>query len=339
MSGSAWQWAAAALAVAFVLTPLVRRYSRRRGLIDRPGARRSHSAPVARGGGLAIGISLVSTAGTWAPAGPQVLPFLLGAMIVSLLGWWDDHRPLRVGWRLAVQVLVAAGLVAWLGPVESIQVAGKPLALAWLWSPLAVVALVWLMNLFNFMDGSDGLASAQAVISCGLFAGAFALQSEAVSSGLAAIAAGATAGFLFWNWPRARIFLGDSGSLLLGWCVGALALFGTLSGSVSIWLAFVIVSPFVVDATMTLGWRLVRGERWYTPHTEHAYQYLIRMGWSHRRVLLAWIALNAVLVVPITALVLWKPQFELGAAAGLTVILAGAWYVVHFVIAKERVTT
>lgn len=339
MSGSAWQCAVTALAIAFVLTPLVRCYSRWRGLIDEPGARRSHSAPIARGGGLAIAISLVATTGAWPPAGPQVLPFLLGAMIISLLGWWDDHRPLRVGWRLAVQVFAAAGLVAWLGPVESIHVAGKAFALEWIWSPLAVVALVWLMNLFNFMDGSDGLASAQGVISCGLFAVAFALQSESVSFVLAAIAAGATAGFLFWNWPRASIFLGDSGSLLIGWCVGALALFGTLSGSVSIWLAFVIVSPFVVDATLTLGWRLIRGERWYTPHTEHAYQYLIRMGWSHLSVLLAWIALNAVLVMPVTALVLWKPQFDLGAAAGLTVILAGAWYVVHFVIAKERVTT
>jgi len=334
-----WQAAVAALALGFVLTPLVRRYSLRRGLIDEPGPRRTHANHVARGGGLAIGIAIVSASGFQTMVDRQTLPFLLGAVIVLLLGWCDDHRPLPVGWRLATQLSVAVGVLAWLGPVESILVAGVPVELVWVWTPLAVIALVWLMNLFNFMDGSDGLASAQGVISCGLFSAAFAMHGEPVSAGLASIAAGATAGFLFWNWPRAGIFLGDSGSLLLGWCVGSLALFGTLSGSISIWLAFVIVSPFVVDATATLGWRLIRGKQWYTPHSEHAYQYLIRMGWSHQRVLLAWIALNAVLVVPATAVVLWNPQSDLGVAAGMAVILAGGWYVVHFVVANERVTT
>ena len=339
MSAPGWQAAATALVIAFLLTPLVRRYSLRRGLIDEPGPRRSHATRIARGGGLAIGVAIVSASCFQAMAGQQTLSFLLGAVIVLSLGWCDDHRPLPVGWRLATQLFVAVGILTWLGPVESIHVAGMPVDLVWVWTPLAAVALVWLMNLFNFMDGSDGLASAQGVISCGLFSAVFAVHGELVPAGLAGVVAGATAGFLFWNWPRASIFLGDSGSLLLGWCVGSLALFGTLSGSISIWLAFIIVSPFVVDATATLGWRLARGKRWYTPHKEHAYQYLIQMGWSHHRVLLAWIALNALLVVPATALVLWKPQSDLGAAAGMAVILAGGWYVVHFVVSNERVTT
>ncbi len=338
MSGFGWQLAAAALLMSFMLTPLVRRYSLRRGLIDKPGPRRTHAALVARGGGVAVGVSVVIASGFVTPDGTQALPFLLGALIVLLLGWCDDHRPISVGWRLGTQLFVAIGAVAWLGPVESIYIAGMPLELVWIWTPMAVVAMVWLMNLFNFMDGSDGLASAQTVISCGLFAAAFAAHEEPVATALAGIVAGAAAGFLFWNWPRARIFLGDSGSLLLGWCVASLALFGTLSASVSIWLSYVIVSPFVVDATATLCWRLARGERWYTPHQEHAYQYLIRVGWSHRRVLLAWITLNAVLVLPATALVLWKPQYDLGVAAGISVILAGAWHLVHSVVAKELTT-
>jgi len=331
-----WQTALAAMALAFVLTPLVRRYSVWRGLIDEPDTRRRHVGPVARGGGLAIVISILALGAVQATSAPSVLPCLLGMLAVSLLGWCDDHRPLPVRWRLFAQLSLAAGLVAWLGPVESIQVAGSSVALVWVWTPLAVVALIWLINLFNFMDGSDGLAATQSLISFGLFAVAFGMQGDAVPAGLAGLAAGATAGFLCWNWPRARIFLGDAGSLLLGWCMGCLALLGTLGGSVSVWLSFVIVSPFVVDATATLGWRLARGERWYTPHSEHAYQYLIRMNWSHRRVLLAWIALNALLVVPATALVLWMPQFDLGVAAGLTVILVGVWYVIHFVTAKQH---
>ena len=338
MNGADWQAAGAALVLAFLLTPVVRRYSLARRLIDEPGPRRSHATGIARGGGLAVGLAVVIVAGFRDPAAPLALPFLVGAMVIVLLGWCDDHRPLPVGWRLAIQLFAAVGIVAWLGPVESIHVAATPVKLVWVWTPLAVIALMWLMNLFNFMDGSDGLASAQAVISCALFCAAFAFQGEYGSSGIAGIVAGATAGFLFWNWPPARIFLGDSGSLLLGWCVGSLALFGTLNGRLSIWLAFVIVSPFVVDATATLCWRLIRGERWYTPHQEHAYQYLIRAGLSHRSVLLAWILLNAVLVVPATALVLWKPQSDLGVAVGMSVILAGAWYLVHFVVVKERTT-
>jgi len=339
MSLDAWQSAGLALIAALVLTPLMRWYSLRRGLIDQPGARRSHSSPVARGGGLAIGISLVMTAVAFAPNSAVVAPFVGGAAIVSLLGWRDDHAPLGVGWRLGIQLLLAAGIIAWLGPVEAISIGGVTVQAAWLWTPTAVLAIVWLMNLFNFMDGSDGLASSQAVISFTLFAFAFGLAGETAGAWLAAVAAGASLGFLFWNRPPASIFLGDSGSLLLGWCAGAFALTGTLSDSFSVWVSFIIVSPFVIDATVTLCWRLARGERWYTPHTNHAYQYLIRLRWSHGKVLLAWIALNGLLVVPATVLALWKPQADLGVAAVMTVILAGAWYVVHFVVAKDRVTT
>lgn len=339
MSPDAWQSAGIALLGALVLTPVMRGYSRRRGLMDQPGARRSHSSPVARGGGLAIGISLVATAIAFAPEGALVAPFVGGAAIVSLLGWCDDHAPLSVGWRLGIQLLVAVGITLWLGPVESISIADARFSAAWLWTPMAIVAIVWLMNLFNFMDGSDGLASSQASISFALFAFAFALAGETAGAWLAAAAAGASLGFLFWNRPTASVFLGDSGSLLLGWCAGGLALAGTLTDSFSVWVSFIIVSPFAVDATATLCWRLARGERWYTPHADHAYQYLIRLGWSHGKVLLAWIALNGLLVVPATVMALWKPQADLGVAAVLTVVLAGAWYVVHFVVAKACVTT
>lgn len=339
MSPAAWQSAAIALVVAFVLTPLVRAYCRRRGLIDRPGARRSHRAPVARGGGLAISIALLSTILAFAPDDALVLPFSVGAAVVSLLGWRDDYAPLSVGWRLGIQMFVAAGIIAWLGPVDSIEVGRRTITAPWLWTPLAVIAMVWLMNLFNFMDGSDGLASTQAVISFTLFALGFGLAGENAAAWLAAVCAGASTGFLFWNWPGASIFLGDSGSLLLGWGAGAFALTGTLTGSVSVWLAFIIVSPFVIDATLTLCWRLMRGERWYTAHRDHAFQCLLRLGWSHGQVLVAWIALNCLLVVPATLIAFWQPQGETGAAAVLSVCLAGVWYVVRFVVAKERLTT
>lgn len=335
---TAWQAALTALVLALVLTPLVRRYALRRGLIDHPGARRSHQLPVVRGGGLAVGISIVLTILLFSPGGALFRVYAAGSIVVCLLGWRDDHAPLPVRWRLGVQMLVAAGAVSVLGPVESIRLGGIVVSASWLWSTLAFIAIIWLINLFNFMDGSDGLASTQAALSCMLFALAFSFAGQLADAWLAAVTAGAAAGFLFWNRPRASIFLGDAGSLLLGWCIGCLALAGATTGSVSIWLSLIIVSPFVVDATATLGWRLARGEQWYTAHRDHAYQYLIRVGWSHRKVLVHWILLNGFLVLPATAVVLWKPQIDMVVAAALTAILLGVWYVVHFVVAKERVT-
>lgn len=109
--------------------------------------------------------------------------------------------------------------------------------------------------------------------------------------------------------------------------------------TVAVWLAYVVFSPFVNGGAATLCWSVARGKRWYTPRTDHSYQCQIRMGRPNQSVPPTWIALNGLPVVPATAMVLWKPQADPGAAAVVTVILAGAWYLVHFVVAKERVTT
>jgi len=114
-----------------------------------------------------------------------------------------------------------------------------------------------------------------------------------------------------------------------------LALGGAVTGALSVWLAFILVSPFVVDATATLGWRLARGERWYTPHRDHAYQYLLRSGWSHRGVLFGWIAVNGLVVVPSAALVVWNPALDLAIAAAVGVILTGFWCLIHFAIRRR----
>lgn len=325
------------LASTVAITPLVRRYAIARGLVDCPGPRRNHLGAVPRGGGLAIAATFA--AGVLAAAPGTVVAWMLGsALLVAALGWAEDHRALPVSARLVAEFGLAAVVVAALGPVDAIALGGVRVDAAWLWTPLAVVAVVWLTNLFNFMDGADGLAAAQAAISAATFAVLFALAGHPGPAEYGLMAAAAALGFLAWNRPRARIFLGDTGSLLLGWCMAMLALAGTLTGAAAPALAFIVVAPFVVDATLTLGWRAARGARWYTPHQDHAYQYLIRAGWSHGRVLLLWIALNALLVMPAAALVVHWPEAELGVAATLAAVLTGGWYVVHFIVAKERVT-
>ncbi|MDT8448965.1 MAG: glycosyltransferase family 4 protein [Wenzhouxiangellaceae bacterium] len=328
-----------ALLLGLLLTRLVLAYARARGLVDEPGPRRSHDVPVPRGGGLAIALALLPLLVLSGAREPTTVVFVASALVIVVLGWADDHRPLPVAWRLGIQTVLAVAAVVALGPVEKIVVAGHELSGAWLWSALAVVALVWIVNLFNFMDGADGLAATQAIISHLLFFAVFAGAGEPGLAWIALLVACATTGFLFWNRPRATIFLGDSGSLLLGWSAAFLALAGAVTGVCSIWLSFVIISPFVVDATATLAWRVARGRRWYTPHRDHAYQFLIRAGWSHRRVLVHWVALNGLLVAPAALLANRKPLIDSGVAAAVGIILLGAWYVVHFVVVKERMTT
>jgi len=321
--------------VALAATPVIRRYASARGIVDEPGPRRSHEAPVPRGGGLALALAGIPAALAGAPSEPAVGVFAAGALVITGLGWLDDRMPRPAGLRLGVQGAVALAAVLVLGPVEPGRAAGIELGGAWLWSGLAVVALVWLINLFNFMDGSDGLAATQSLLTCAMFAVVFVFDGSAGPASVAIAMGAAALGFLFWNWPRAGIFLGDSGSLLLGWTVGLLALAGSATGSVSVWLSFILASPFVVDSTATLCWRLARGERWYTPHRDHAYQCLLRAGWSHRGVLLTWIAANALVVVPAAAVVVLNPALDSAVAAVVGSVLTGGWCLVHFVHQKE----
>jgi len=339
MTSGQWVLLAAAALAAWILTPLVRRYAVARGIADSPGPRRSHDRVVPRGGGIAIAVAALGCAAAGAASAGNTVVFICGAVIVVMLGWLDDRKSLPAGRRLLVQAAVGVGAVALIGPVTAISVGEFEIAGTWIWSALAIPALIWLMNLFNFMDGADGLAASQCVISCSVFATIFVVAGEFELAWIAAALAASTTGFLVWNWPPASVFLGDAGSLLLGWAAGVLALGGVVTGAMSVWLAFIVVSPFVIDATATLVWRLVRGERWYTPHRDHAYQYLLRRGWSHREVLLSWIGLNAVLVAPAAAVVTWRPTLDWMIATVVGLILSGIWCRVHFLHPKENPRT
>jgi len=322
-----------AAAVTVLLTPVARRYALWRGLIDQPGPRRSHDRPVARGAGLAAALVLVAAALFGAPQALAAHVFAGSALLVALLGWWDDHRPLPVKARLGGQVIAVAGAIALLGPVTEVEFGGHAIGAGsagrWIWTPVTAVAMIWVMNLFNFMDGSDGLATTQSLISGTVLAIVLLLAGAPTAAWIAAACAAVALGFLAWNRPPASVFLGDSGSLMFGWTFAFLGLVGTLDGTLSPALLFICLAPFVVDATATLLWRLARGERWYTAHRDHVYQVLIRAGWTHRRVLVALVLLNVLLVVPAVGLVLVRPRLDLIVALVLAGVLIGVWYFVH----------
>jgi Fuc2NAc and GlcNAc transferase len=192
-----------------------------------------------------------------------------------------------------------------------------------------ILAMVWLMNVYNFMDGSNGMAGFQGVFAGVMMAVLFQLGGEFTMALIALSVAAACAGFLPLNFPNARVFMGDVSSVPLGFIFASLTVYGVQTGSLSLTVSILIMSVFLVDATLTLLSRVFRGERWYTAHARHVYQRLIARGWSHFRVLVVYQAINVFLVLPALVLAIIFPQYAI-ATVGLTLFLLGTcWLVVN----------
>jgi UDP-GlcNAc:undecaprenyl-phosphate GlcNAc-1-phosphate transferase len=249
-----------------------------RVLVDHPNARSLHEVPTQRIGGIGLMAGALAVA-AWC-AGGRYSAVLACALALALLSAVDDWRSLPVGVRLPAHAAAAAigiATLAWEAP----DALGPALALA------LVLAIVWMTNLYNFMDGADGLAGLMTVIGFGAMStAAFVAGDLALAMACAAIAS-AGAGFLAFNFPPARIFLGDAGSIPLGFLAATLGAHGAHSGAWPWWFPLLAFSPFVVDASVTLGKRLIRGERIWIAHRHHYYQRLVLGGWSARRLVAA----------------------------------------------------
>lgn len=253
--------------------------------LDQPNERSLHVTPTPRTGGVGVMAGLLAGGALVALAGLGSLPLaaaLTGAGGLALVGLADDRFGLSARLRLLAQLLVAGAYLALLGPAGG--------GLEWLALGLG---LVWMGNLYNFMDGSDGLAGGMALFGFAAFAVAAALAGQA---GLALVCTGvaaAAAGFLVFNFHPARIFMGDVGSVPLGFLAGALGLAGRESGAWPLWFPLLVFAPFILDATVTLLRRALRGERIWQAHRTHYYQRLVQMGLGHRRTALLAYALMA----------------------------------------------
>ncbi|MBI5107746.1 MAG: glycosyltransferase family 4 protein [Rhodocyclales bacterium] len=256
----------AALATSLFLDLLLRRSHALP--VDRPNQRSLHQQPMPRIGGLALfpGIVLaVLISGVWEPL---VLAPLALAGLLFFLSIVDDWRGLSASLRFGTHFAAALGFAVWLAGVT-------PLALA------GAFAMTWMTNLYNFMDGANGLAGGMTAIGFGVLGLA---SGEAV---LVYATMGAALGFLRYNFDPARVFLGDAGSIPLGFLAGALSFAGVAHGQWPLWFPLLVFAPFVLDATVTLLKRMVRQEKVWAAHRQHYYQRLVRMGWSHRRLALA----------------------------------------------------
>lgn len=282
-----WYMAIAAVAAIGValMTRMLITAARSKGVLDVPNQRSSHTRPTPRGGGAAIVLAVLAAEVALAALGlldrETATALIVGGGLVAAVGAWDDVRPLTPQPRLLVQFLAAGLAVCAVAGVDGLSVGAPRTTLSLGPATLAVVAIVWMTNLYNFMDGIDGIAGSEALIAGSVACFLFQASGQ---PGLAAVAlviwAGA-AGFLVFNLPPARIFMGDVGSGFLGFTFAVLAISGDRRGGLSAAWVLLPLVPFGVDATATLVRRAARGESVTAAHREHLYQLLAPPGRSH----------------------------------------------------------
>lgn len=315
-----WWLAVAVVGISFALTYWLRRYALHKSLLDIPNGRSSHSVPTPRGGGVAIVVSylaaLVFLFVDDALSTPLFLALLGSGLVIAALGFLDDHGHVAARWRLLGHFIAAVWALIWLGGLPPVAMFGSVLNIGWLGHVLAVFYLVWLLNLYNFMDGIDGIASVEAVCVCLSAALIYALSGFYELIWLPLLLVAAVLGFLFWNFPPARIFMGDAGSGFLGIILGVLSLQAAWISSQFLWSWLILLGVFIVDATVTLIRRLVRGDKVYEAHRSHAYQFASRRYGRHLPVTSAVGVINLVWLLP---LALCVTQFGLNGVIGVIV--------------------
>jgi Fuc2NAc and GlcNAc transferase len=321
---------AACAAAAWLLTGAVRRYALARSILDIPNHRSSHAAPVPRGGGLAITAVILAGAALGGALGivPARAAVALagGGAIVAGVGWLDDHSHVSARYRAMAHFAAAAFALFCLGGMDSLRLGSGEVFLGPAGPALALLGIVWATNLYNFMDGIDGIAGGEAVV-VGTVGGVLLwLSGHGGLALLAVLVAGAGFGFLVWNWAPARIFMGDVGSGLLGFAFAVLAVASENAGGVPLLGWVLLLGAFFWDATATLLRRVAHGERWYDAHRSHAYQRAVQSGLSHRQVTGSVLLLTALLAVLAATGWRWPDLLLPALAAG--VLLVGAAYAV-----------
>ena len=321
-------FALACLLASWAVTWAVRHDAIRRQVLDHPNERSSHDVPTPRGGGVAIVVVAVTAeAALWYIgwlSRETALALAVGGVAVAAIGWLDDHGGVSAKARAAVHFAAAAWALGWLGGLPELRYGAGSVPLGIVGAVLAAFGIVWSTNLYNFMDGIDGIAGTEGV-TCAAAGGALLLATG--ERGLAAAAfalAAASAGFLAWNWHPARIFMGDAGSYFLGFTFAVLAVASERAGAVPLLAWMVLLGVFVFDATATLVRRFRRGERWHQAHRSHAYQRAASTRAHHPRVSGAVAGVNAVLAALAAAGTL-RPGLLLPILAA-ALLLLGALY-------------
>lgn len=329
MTDDAWFAIPLAAAIAFAAAALLAGWivSRRptRWLIDHPNERSLHEQPVSRAGGLAILLGLAcgcTVVALYAPPDPAYVWVLAGALLIAAVSFADDLAGIAPAVRVAFH-LAASGCVVIAG--LSVERIGLP------WTSLnlgtvpgvafTVLFVAWLVNLYNFMDGMDGFAGGMSAIGFSALALLCMLGDAIILAAACAVVSACTLGFLPYNFPPARIFMGDLGASLLGYLCAVTMLAAERLASIPLWVPVLAFSPFIVDASVTLVRRIVAGEAPWRAHRTHFYQRLVRLGWGHRKTVVRQYALMLACACSAVAAP-WLTPLGQG-------LLIGAWVAVY----------
>lgn len=319
------------LSGSLTLTGCVRRYAIKHHLLDWPNQRSSHLIPTPRGGGLGIVVPFLIALVYFYVVGSieyrTLMAFFVGGALVAGIGYRDDHKSLSARTRLLGHFAAAIWATAWIGGIPRLHLGFLTWEWGWIGNIVSVVSIVWLLNLYNFMDGIDGIAGSEGVFIAGaggLFL--FVLGAEGLAW-LAWTLAIACVGFLFWNWPPAKIFMGDVGSGFLGYTLGVLVVSSAKETDTAPWIWLVLLGVFITDTTVTLIRRLYRGEKWSEAHHSHAYQHATNLLGNHLRVTLGVIGINLLVLLPLSAIICQWPNVALPVTLIAAVpLLAIVWY-------------
>lgn len=299
---------------AWMIIAFLRRSSLAARFVDRPNERSLHEVPTPRIGGIGLVAVAIAFAAAWATYAMAAV--LAAAAFLALLSLVDDLRALPISVRLPAHVAAAMVVVLAIASpgvghsgLDAVQCA------------IVVIVIAWMTNLYNFMDGADGLAGGMALIGFATYAIAAGEAGNVSLAVTSACVASAAAGFLAHNFPPARVFMGDAGSIPLGFLAASLGLAGYVQGTWPAWFPLAVFAAFIVDATLTLGRRVARGERFWKAHRTHAYQRLA-LGGMPRRTL----AISAYAVMSLTSLAaLAALACEGEARSGIIVALFAAY--------------
>lgn len=304
-------------------------------IVDLPNDRNLHQGVIPRGGGLVIITSLLIALIVAALISDRTSLFTGLAVIVfawASLSWWDDKSDLTPKFRLLIQLVICILTVSAFGWVT--QILG--LSLSWFGPLLSVVGLLWMANLYNFMDGLDGLAASQTIVASISLAFWFFMHQDLALALVCVVVGASSYGFLLLNWNPAKIFMGDVGSIGLGGFFGTLFIIGSSRYDLSIVSFFVLFAVFIVDATATIIMRARRGEKIWLPHRQHFYQRLANAGYAHSKIALAGLILMLICSVFATLGVLYHDMIWLSLIAVLLITAVSAVLVIYL---EKRATT
>jgi Fuc2NAc and GlcNAc transferase len=329
--------ALAALLLALVLTGVMRKLAVAHGVLDVPNDRSSHRVPTPRGGGVAIALSTIAASIILVWRGALDIHLFLaltgGGIAVAFVGFLDDRRQLSARIRLAAHLAAALWALLCLGGLPPMRYGDQIVSLGWTGYVVGALGIAWTLNLFNFMDGIDGIAASEAVFIVwgGALLALLTGQSAAVpTTGL--VFGAVCCGFLAWNWPPAKIFMGDVGSGYVGYVVVVLAVAAARENPVALLVWLILGGVFFCDATVTLVRRLTRGERVYEAHRTHAYQWLARRWVSHRSVTIAVSMVNLAWLFPCA----WLATVYPGHAAWIVIVALAPPALLAFVAGAGR---